>query len=977
MKKALILILSLLAGPVLLAQVTIQGEIKSSGDNQPLVGVGIMEKGTMNGVVSDMDGKFSISVNGANSVLVFSSIGFKTEEIAVGNQRTINLTMEEDQQLLDEVVVLGYSSKTRGEITSAVSIVNEEKLKDVVTSDLGQMLQGKVAGVSVINSSGLPGSSASIRIRGTSSLNAPQEPLYVVDGIIGGSFDPNDVEAVTVLKDAGSTGMYGAQANGGVIVVSTKKAKGDRLQFNFKSTVGLAQPDFSRQRLMNSRQLYQYYREYYRDPETGLVDDVAMQSVAPLSVMNTDTDWRGLVYRNALLHSHHLSVAGRTSKNSFYNSISYYDEQGTLKYTGYQKLNVRSNNTMYLTKWLTITNNLNVWADKQDQPDDLLVYYVLQGVVWDSPYDSEGNLVPFTGRSDLFSRYDKNPLIGYSDRNKDSRTSKSFGVDYDFVLSAQITPWLSFVSQTRASAGAATFDYHRTADVEYMQPGDQVEGEQSLSYGGISTNMFKVQKEWGKHSFDALAGYEAQRSWWQNVYGEGKGLPYGLYVLSVASDSKDVAGTKSVTGMQSFISQMAYNYANKYFLNASFRVDQSSTFNKQNRTAMFPSVSAAWVVSNEEFFNSSAITNLKLKVSWGKTGMKDIGASKYLEAFSYSTQYDNHSAATATQMANANLKWEQTDQFNVGAEIGISDWLSMDLNWYRNKTNDLLVYRDLPPSGGFSQQWQNLGSVINTGFEAALLTTPVKTRDFRWDLDFEIAYNKNWLTGFGEGVTVTKSNYSGVSQVYHDGGQLATWYLREYAGVDPQTGRNAYIDENGNKTLDYASARYIEAGSPIIPWQGGLSTAFSWKNFKLSATSNFVWGNQLYGRSRASELAIWVENSLLPSNEDKIWRRPGDIATIGSPAYAPATLYHTGYLVRGDYFKIRNITLSYSLPKSIMKDKGLTISLSCDNAATFTTVWGGDPEVDMTGSGLIGTIEGIDDRYPNKRQYLMQVNFTF
>ncbi|MBR6881880.1 MAG: TonB-dependent receptor, partial [Bacteroidales bacterium] len=349
----------------------------------------------------------------------------------------------------------------------------------------------------------------------------------------------------------------------------------------------------------------------------------------------------------------------------------------------------------------------------------------------------------------------------------------------------------------------------------------------------------------------------------------------------------------------------------------------------------------------------------------------------YLEAFSYSTQYDNHSAATATQMANANLKWEQTDQFNVGAEIGISDWLSLDVNWYRNKTNDLLVYRDLPPSGGFSQQWQNLGSVINTGFEAALLTTPVKTRDFRWDLDFEIAYNKNWLTGFGEGVTVTKSNYSGVSQVYHDGGQLATWYLREYAGVDPQTGRNAYIDASGNKTLDYASARYIEAGSPIIPWQGGLSTALSWKNFKLSATSNFVWGNQLYGRSRASELAIWVENSLLPSNEDKIWRRPGDIATIGSPAYAPATLYHTGYLVRGDYFKIRNITLSYSLPKSIMKDKGLTISFSCDNAATFTTVWGGDPEVDMTGSGLIGTIEGIDDRYPNKRQYLMQVNFTF
>ena len=975
--RRLILLFALLPIAMQLnAQITVKGTVTSKEEG-PMIGTSVVEKGTMNGTITNEDGSYTIKVADGNAVLVFTTIGFKTVEIPVSNRAVINVALEVDQQLLDELVVVGYSSKTRAEITSAVAIVDSEKLNDVVTSDISHMLQGKVAGVSVINSSGLPGSSASIRIRGTSSLNAPQEPLYVVDGIIGGSYDPNDVETVTVLKDAGSTGMYGAQANGGVIVVTTKKAKTDQLQFNFKSTVGMAQADFSRQRLMNSRQLYQYYREYYRDPETGLVDDVAFQSVAPKSVMDTDTDWRGLVYRNALLHSHHLSVAGRSSKNSFYNSISYYDEQGTLKYTGYKKLNVRSNNTMYLTKWLTVTNNLNVWADKQDQPDDLLVYYVLQGVAWDSPYDSEGNLVPFTGRTDLYSRYDKNPLIGYSDREKDSRTSKSFGVDYDFVLQAQITPWLSFVSQTRASASAATFDYHRTADVEYMQPGDQVEGEQSLDYGGISTNMFKVQKDWGKHSFDALVGYEAQRSWWQNVYGEGKGLPYGLYVLSVASDSKDVAGTMSVSGMQSFISQAAYNYASKYFINASFRIDQSSTFNKQNRTAMFPSISGAWVVSNEDFFNSSVITNLKLKASWGKTGMKDIGASKYLEAFSYSTQYDNHSAATATQMANANLKWEQTDQFNVGAEIGIRDWLSLDLNWYRNKTNDLLVYRDLPPSGGFSQQWQNLGSVINTGFEAAVLTTPVKTRDFRWDVDFEIAYNKNWLTGFGEGVTVTKSNYSGVSQVYHDGGQLATWYLREYAGVDPQTGRNTYIDANGNKTFDYASARYIEAGSPIIPWQGGLSTALSWKNFKLSATSNFVWGNQLYGRSRASDLAIWVENSLLPSNEDKIWRRPGDVATIGSPTYAPATLYHTGYLVPGNYFKIRNITLSYTVPKKVMKNYGLTFSLSCDNAATFTTVWGGDPEVDMTGSGLIGTIQGIDDRYPNKRQYIFQVNFTF
>ena len=983
MKKALILILSLLAGPMLLAQVTVRGEIKASGDNQPLVGVGIMEKGTMNGVVSDADGHYSISVSGPNAVLVFSSIGFKTEEITVGNQRTINLTMDEDQQLLDEVVVLGYSSKTRGEITSAVTVVNEEKLKDVVSSDLGQMLQGKVAGVSVVNSSGQPGSNTSIRIRGTSSMNAPQEPLYVVDGIIGGSYDPNDVEAVTVLKDAGSTGMYGAQANGGVIVITTKHAKTDKLQFNFKANVGVAVADFSRQKLMDSKQLYQYYREYYRDPETGLVDDVAYQSVAPKSVMETNTDWRALVFRPALLQNYHLSLMGRSDKNTFYHGISYYDEQGSLRYTDYKKLNIRSNNTYNLTRWLSLTSNINLYADMRNEADDLLLYYVGGGFVWDNPFDEDGNPRPFANATDIYNSNPINPMIGYSDRDKDQRLFKSYGLDYDFVVTAKITPWLSFISQTRATIGTSVFHYHRTADVEYMQPGDQVEGEHDLSYGGISTNMFKFDQTWGSHSLTGLVGYEAQRSWWQNIYGEGKGLPYGLYVLSVASNSKDVTGTKTVAGMQSLISQANYNYAQRYFLTGSFRVDQSSTFNKQNRTAMFPSVSAAWVISNEEFFNSPVITNLKLKTSWGKTGMKDIGASKYLEAFAYNTQYDNNSSAVATQMANPDLKWETTNQFNVGLELGITDRASFDINWYRNKTNDLLVYRDLPPSGGFSSQWQNLGSVINTGVEFSMDVTPILTKDFRWDANFSISYNKNWLTGFGKDVTIYKSEYHGLMQIYHDDAQLYTYYIREYSGVDPETGRPQFIDENGNKTFDYASARFIECGSPLIPWQGGVATAFTWKNFKLSSTGNFVWGNLVYGRRRASNLGSWVGNSLLPSNEDKIWRHPGDIATLCSPKYVTSAAVHSGLLVPGNYFKIRNVTLSYTFPKSIMKNYGLTLALSCDNLATFTTVWGADPEVafhlwaDDVLSGVAGMIQGLDYRYPNKRQFIFQVNFTF
>lgn len=975
MKKNLFLLFAVFASLSMNAQVLVKGVVKAADDGQPMVGVSVFEKGTLNGVVTDIDGQYSITVSSDNAVLAFSSLGFKTTEVAVGDKRVIDLTMDVDNQLLDEVIVMGYSSKTRGEITAAVTTVTSDKLQDVVSNNIGDMLQGKVAGVSVVKSSGAPGDEPSIRIRGTSSMNASSDPLYVVDGIIGGSFDPNDVETVTVLKDAGATGMYGAQANGGVIVVTTKKGKSDKIQFNFKANFGLVQPDFSRQQLMNANQLYTYYREYFRDPETYLIDDFAFLSEMPREMLKTDTKWRDLIVKNGFLQNYHFSLSGKTERNTYYSSVSYYSEDGTLKNTGYQSVNVRSNNSFKLTNWLNLTANINLTAAQRKSTDDLLVYYIDQNIPFDSPYNEAGELRSFKNEP-IYGRYDVNPMIAY-DSDAIQNNSRSFGADADFVLDVKIFPWLSFVSQNRLAASVYNSHYHRFSYVEYMQGGDSIQETMGINYGGITTNMFKAEGKWGKHTLNGLAGYEAQMSWSRDVGAYGEGLPYGLAVPDVASANPSISGTTAQSGMQSIITQANYNYDQRYFLTASFRVDQSSTFNKQNRTAMFPSVSAAWVVSNEEFFDSKVISNLKLKASWGKTGMKDIGASKYLEAFAYSSQYNNSSAAIATQMANQDLKWEQTTQINAGVELGITDRISLDLNWYHNKTSDLLIYRDLPPTGGFSNQWQNLGGVVNTGVEAAVSATPIKTSDFQWNVDFSIAYNKNYLCDFGEGVTIYKSNSHSVAQVYRDGVPMYTWYLREYAGVDPQTGRNQYIDENGNKTFDYSSARFREFGTPLIPWEGGIGTSIRWRNFKFSATGNFVWGNTIYGRSRASGLTTFISNSLLPSNEDVIWRQPGDNATIALPALGTESVYHSGGLVNGDYFKLRNVTLSYTLPKKIMKDNTLTFSLSCDNVFTLTNLWGADPEVEISGSGVVGTTESIDNRYPNKRQYNFQINFSF
>lgn len=976
MKKFYVFLLMFLVTCVSVnAQVSVKGSIKSGDDSQPMAGVSVFEKGTTNGVISDLDGNYAITVSNDRATLIFSSIGFATQEKVVGAGGTVNIVLEVDQQLLDEVVVMGYSTKTRGEITSAVTTVSADKLDDITSSNIGDMLQGKVSGVSVVKGSGAPGSSPTIRIRGTSSMNAPQEPLYVVDGIIGGSYDPNDVESITVLKDAGSTGMYGAQANGGVIVVTTKKARSNKMQFNFKASLGLVQPDFSRNKRMNSAQLYNYYREYFRDPETYLVDDLAFNKAIPASVLENDTDWRGLLFRNALVQDYHFSLMGRSEKNSYYTSISYYDEQGTLRNTGYRRLNVRSNNQFKLTKWLNLTSNLNVYGSMSESADDNILYYFGQLVPWDSPYDEEGNLRPFANATGLYSRYHSvNPLFAYEGENL-MNNDKGFGLDYDLTLDFKITPWLSFVSQNRVSASMWAWHYHRTTDVEHMYPGDSIEEEMSLDYGGISTNMFKADHSWKNHSISGILGYEAQMSWGNNIVASGKGLPYGLYVLDVASSDFAVGGYNWRSGMQSFISQVSYNYDKRYFVSASFRIDQSSTFNAKNRTAMFPSVSGAWVISNEHFFNNEIVTNLKLKASWGRTGMKDIGAAKFLDAFSYSSSYAGNSAAVPSQMANPDLKWEQTDQMNIGVELGILDRVSLDINAYNNITNDLLVFRDLAPSVGFQSQWQNLGSVRNTGVEAAINVTPVKTRDFSWDIDFSIAYNKNRLFGFGD-QPIYKSTYEGVRQIYQDGEELYTWYLVEYAGINPDNGKMQFVKEDGTLTEDYSEGRFVKAGSPISPWQGGVSTYLKYKGFTFSANGSFVWGNELYGRKRASSLANFVGNSILPSNEDVIWQKPGDNATIGLPAHAPAVLHHTGNLVKGNYFKLNNVTLAYTLPKKVMKDMGLTLSVSCDNVFTATTVWGADPEAPMDGD-VAGIIEDFDYRYPNKRQYVFSVNFTF
>ncbi|WP_025865757.1 SusC/RagA family TonB-linked outer membrane protein [Prolixibacter bellariivorans] len=960
--------------------VTVHGTVKTNA-NEPITGVNVVIKGTTQGTITDLDGKYSIHVNSPDDILVFSFIGYVPQEKKVANNSVIDVILQEDVKGLEEVVVMGYSDKKRNEITSAVTTVSADKLKDVTSNNIGTMLQGKVAGIQVFNGSGQPGAMPDVRIRGISSMSAPQGPLYVVDGIIGGTFDPNDVESITVLKDAGATGMYGSQANGGVIVVTTKKASGGSPSVNIKAVTGIRMADHGNVHMMDSRTLYNYQRELYRDPKLFVIDDSKFLQARPKSILDVNTNWLKETFKPALVQNYYVSSTGKTKKLSFYLGGSYYDEGGTFINTSFKRINLRANTTYRLSDRISIVNNINLSGSKTRSADYMNIYYSYVNMPWDNPYDENGNPRSFKEADGIWSKDKINPIQAADNSNL---TNLALNVDYDFDLNIKLLDWLTFSSTNRLSVdnGMDKQFYAKNADnLSYYGTG-YVSSTSNISYGGITTNLFKFRFDKNDNSLNGLVGAEAQRTNNDYITGSGQGMPEGLSAPSVASSNFAISGAPGHTVMQSFISQLNYNYKGKYFFTGSYRIDQSSAFSPENRTAYFPSLSGAWLLSQENFMKTTkAIDNLKLKASWGKTGMKDIGASKYLGQFAYTTQIDGQVAAVPFQLANPNLTWEQTTQVNVGLEVGLFNRVNLNVNAYNNLTNNLLVYRNLPPSGGFSKQWQNTGSVTNKGIELSMSSTNINTRKVTWTTDFSISFNKNSLTDFGND-TIINANTYGITQIYRDGGSLYTWYAKEYYGVDPQDGSMLWVGEDGNPTHEYQAARKVEYGSPIPKIEGGFSTSFRYADLTLSANCSFVTGNKIYNYFRRyvdNDLQDPQFNTMMPRDDWKLWQQPGDIANHPLPQNARNSFDpSTRYIEDGSYLKIRNISLTYKLHGGIierLKMKSVNVSLSADNVYTFTRFWGQDPEVSINPlNGLPGYAEF---KYPNSKQYVLGVNINF
>jgi TonB-linked SusC/RagA family outer membrane protein len=977
----------------------VTGRVLSETGGEPMSGVSVSVKGTSRLTQTNAEGRFTIALPAASAILQIRNVGYLPKEVSVTTgQSNVSVTLFRDVQELDNVVVVGYGTKKQSELTSAVTVVSAAKLKDVTSNNIGAMLQGKVAGLQVVNSSGAPGSVSEIRLRGVSSVNANQSPLFVVDGIIGGNYDPNDVESITVLKDAGATALYGSQANAGVIIVTTKSAKAGETRFEAKISTGVRTPDFGKMDVMNSSELYDHQKEFYRDYIVGAADNsykidlLKFYAERPLSLRTQNYDWADESFKAAPMYNFYLSASGKTEKNDYYVGASYYKEKGTFANTDYQRINLRANSTYHFSKKLDVSNNINLSASTGKSYDYMDMYYSYLNMPWDNPYDTNGNPIYVDGNSTFkwWSRDKINPL--HTIDNSD-HTYKGFDVNYDLGINYRIANWLTFNSTNRIAAafnkGVNFFSplvagtYHGNGYIDELN---------TLTYGVISNQLLKFDFKFGDHSLNGFAGVAFEGN--QNEYSgaSGKGLPEGLKVLNVVSNNQLVNGYNSQGYLQSFISQLNYNYKSKYFLTGSFRIDASSAFPESNRTARFPAISGAWLISNEDFLkNSSFIDNLKLRASYGLTGTQDIGASRYLGLFSLSTQYNSVVGAVPYQLASPNLTWESKHQLNAGIDIGLFKRISLTVDLYRNDTKDLLLQVSQPLSVGFETKWENAGNVINKGIELGINSTNVISKDFEWNTDFTINFNSNKLYGLPADIVKT-GNWS-ISQIYRNGGNLYEFYMPKWLGVDAQTGAPVWEkltkDESGNvtareRTLNYSEATTQEVGSALPKFQGGFNNSFRYKNFGLRVSTYFNYGNKVFSNNLRFMMNDGHEpyyNQILLPEGSKVWTGPGDTdATEPSPQNsANSTETSSRYLMNGSYFTIRNIALTYSLPKSFAKKismQNIAVGLSADNVVTFSNFLGQDPQTTITPGNFV--TPGVSDfKYPNNRQYLLTFNFSF
>ena len=983
----------------------------------PIIGANIIVKGTTNGTVTDFDGNYTLEEVPADAVLVISYIGYLSQEIPVGNQTNIKVTLVEDTQALDEVVVVGYGTMRKSDVTGSIaSTKGADILKGQSFSALDG-LKGKASGVNIFSNSGQPGSNIRVLIRGVSTINSSTDPLYVVDGVVMEDFrllNPNDIENIEVLKDASSAAIYGARGANGVIMVTTKRGKkdGDGVSVSYQGSVSVG----TMARYMDTLSSSQWQEAFMQGLANSNTYHGTNYSLNPADHFTDpryfdangnpiyDTDWQREATRAAVSHNHQLNIQQAGKNSSMGAFLNYTDQQGIMLNSYMKRINAKVAYDADPTKWLSTSVNVLVnhsWGNNVDHGDggQNALRTMIEMPAWYPVRNTDGSwaddntavfqdVVKYAANGDQPAQYVRfnaedgaNPVHFLNEVQRMQYRTQIFG---NLALTFHLAEGLDLKTQLG-------IDHHNNTNREYgpHDVHDFGKGDLGNAYQSNSSTLYWQEETYltyqnvfnDLHRVNAMIGLSWQERRYDSFSARAKNFSddfFGYHQLQAGTQRPEVSSDNDRWAMNSYFLRLAYTYNDRYSVTATGRYDGSSKFGENNKYAFFPSAGLAWVVSNEDFMQSqNTISTLKLHTSYGLMGNSEIGTYRSLATVAQGTTViggQTVSTAYLDKMANNDLKWEKTSQFDIGVNLGLfQDRLSFDVSYYRKYTTDLLYDRPLPYSTGYSSIMANIGEVSNKGMDLMISGTPVLNPEFTWSSTLNLNYNRNRVEKLGANDETIWNNW-GTLKV---GESLSSFSGYEFLGIEDSG------DMIGRSKI--ATERTI-LGKGLPDWTGSFINNFSYKNFDLTLDMQFVWGVDVFqdflhstqSRFLTSGLSTILTDAWTPENPNT------DVQMIFNRQYGDSYSdqnFNSSWLADGSYFRLNLVQLGYTFEPNVVEKiglKGLRLYFNVNNAFMICSkdFKGYDPESSSKGSETWGQ-NVMFFAYPKARTFTFGANVTF
>jgi TonB-linked SusC/RagA family outer membrane protein len=960
-------------------KVIVTGQVVDQ-QNEPVIGATIHEKGASNGTVSDLEGNFNLNVH-QGAMLTISFVGFESASVKASPK--MHVVLRENNKLLDEVLVIGYGTSKRKDVTTSVSSVSTKDLEQRPIISAGQAIQGKAAGITVMQPNGLPGAGLSIRVRGTTSFNGSNDPLYVVDGVPMTDIDylsANDIESIQILKDASSAAIYGSRAANGVIMVTTKQGEKGKSKISFNGYIGITK--------VNNK-IHSLNASQYK----ALMDEIGLVSIP--EGLTDQTDWFDETYQTGVTQNYQASVTNSTDKIKYYLSGGYTDETGIIKTAFYKRYNFKANISNQIRSWLNVSANL-VYSD-----------YSSNGIISGTGANRGGVILSVINTPTYAPIWDATNPNQYntnfygvnitSPLENMARSQNNKGHSNRLIATgkAEITfmPELKFNSSMtldRAYTNSTTFLNPITTSWGRNQMGEGSDNR-SLNTLLIFDNIMNYTHQFGKSTIDAMAGSSWTKSMWNQSYMSGS--HYNGDAIQTLNAANKISWTGTGTSaadwsIMSYVARLSYNYDSKYMFTANMRADGSSKLAPGHRWGYFPSVSAAWRISSESFMKDFTwIDDLKIRGGWGQTGNQSgLGDYSYLQRYSITRMdwtdpkyTDAVPSINQSTLRNHELTWETTTQTNIGLDLTVlKNRLTFYADLYYKKTTNMLMNVTLPSgAAAASSIARNEGEMTNKGLEFSIESHNL-TGIVDWTTNANISFNRNKLTKleltniYNEAKTSENvSDYAVRNQV---GRSLGGFYGYISDGVDPETGELMYRDLNGDGKLSTSDRTYI--GDPNPKFTYGMTNTMSYRGISLSVLIQGTYGNDIFDASRMEMEGMYDGKNQSTVVLDR-WQVPGQITSVPKSKFK--MLNSTYFVEDGSYLRVKDITLSYSFPSSMLSKIGikrLQTYVTANNLYTITNYKGMDPEVNQWGNS--GSVQGIDwGTYPQSKSFIIGLNIEF